>query len=181
MKKLIIGAIVGGILTFGWQTLSWTALDLHRSANEYTPKQDSILQYLSTQFSEDGSYFLPTVPKGASAEESEKLMASVEGKPWAQISYHTKWNGAMGMNIFRGFLVSILMVALLIWILQKIPNPDFSTIFISAICVGLIGFMHFPYSTYIWYETRDIRANLMDALVMWGLCGAWLGWWLRKK
>jgi hypothetical protein len=45
----------------------------------------------------------------------------------------------------------------------------------------LIGFIHFPYSTYIWYETRDIRANLLDALVMWGLCGAWLGWWLRKK
>jgi hypothetical protein len=181
MKKLIIGALVGGILTFAWQTLSWTALELHGSSQEYTPKQDSILQYLSTQFSEDGSYFLPNIPPGSSAEDQEKLMASSEGKPWAQIHYHKAMKTNMGANIFRGFLVSILMVAMLIWILQKIPNATFSTIFIASIFVGLIGFIHFPYSTYIWYETRDIRANMLDAIVMWGLCGAWLGWWLRKK
>jgi hypothetical protein len=181
MKKLLIGAIVGGILTFGWQTLSWTALELHGSSQEYTPKQDSILKYLSAQFSEDGSYFLPTYPPGASAEEQQKLMETSAGKPWAQVHYHKAMNTNMGANIFRGFLVSILMVAMLIWILQKIPNPSFSTILISSVLVGLIGFMHFPYSTYIWYETRDIRANLLDAFAMWGLCGLWLGWWLRKK
>lgn len=181
MKKLIIGALVGGLITFAWQTLSWTALNLHYSANAYTPRQDSILRYLGTQFDADGSYFLPSHPKDASAEEVAKVMADAEGKPWAQISYHTRWNGDMGMNIFRGLLTSILMVALMIWILQKMTAPGFQTIFLSCLAAGMIGFIHFPYSTYIWYETADIRAHLLDAIMMWGLCGIWLGWWLRRK
>jgi hypothetical protein len=181
MKKMIIGAIVGGIITFAWQTLSWTVLELHQSANQYTPKQDSIISFLNSQFKESGDYFLPSHPPGASAEERDKLMTESEGKPWAKISYHTKWTGNMGANILRGFLVNILMVALLIWILAKIPNASFQTIFLSSLFVGLLAFMQFPYATYIWYESGGIRADLADAIIMWGACGLWLGWWLRRK
>lgn len=181
MKKLIIGAIVGGILTFAWQTLSWTALELHRSANDYTPKQDSILQFLNSQLTEDGSYFLPTYPMSASSDEKAKIMEDNMGKPWVQLSYHKAYDANMGMNIIRGLLTSILMVALVIWILQKMTSPSFQTIFLSCLAVGLVGYIHFPYSTYIWYRSADIRAHLLDAVMMWGLCGLWLGWWLRRS
>jgi hypothetical protein len=35
----------------------------------------------------------------------------------------------MGMNILRGFLADIVMVALLCWILMKLSAPNFSRIF----------------------------------------------------
>ena len=60
MKKTIIGTLVGGIILFMWQFLSWTALDLHRSAQNYSPKQDTILSYLSANLEKEGGYFLPT-------------------------------------------------------------------------------------------------------------------------
>lgn len=66
MKKTIIGSLVGAIIMFLWQFLSWGPTQLHRPAQDYTPKQDSILSYLNSQFSEDGSYFLPSYPKDAS-------------------------------------------------------------------------------------------------------------------
>ena len=72
MKKTIIGAIVGGLIIFAWQFLSWGALNLHQSQQQYTPKQDSILSYLGTQFSEDGAFMLPTFAPGSSNEEMEK-------------------------------------------------------------------------------------------------------------
>ena len=74
MKKLIIGSIVGGIIIFLWQFISWAALNLHHASQEYTPKQDSILSYLNTQFSEDGAYLLPNYLPGTSREEMEKQM-----------------------------------------------------------------------------------------------------------
>ncbi len=144
MKKWIIGAIVGGILTFAWQTLSWTVLDLHRNAQQYTPKQDSILQYLSSQFTESGDYFLPTTPVGASQEEMEKLMVESAGKPWAKISYHTAWDASMPANILRGLLVSIIMVGFMVWILMKMGTPSFSTILISCLFAGLDRVPEFP-------------------------------------
>lgn len=181
MKKWIIGAIVGGILTFAWQTLSWTVLDLHRNGQQYTPKQDSILQYLSSQFSESGDYFLPTYPVGASQEEMNKLMETSKGKPWAKISYHTAWDANMTANILRGLLVNIIMVAMMVWVLMKMGKTSFSTILISCLFVGLIGYLNFPYASYIWYQGGGIRADLLDALLQWGLCGIWLGWWLNRK
>lgn len=181
MKKWIIGALVGGIIVFAWQTLSWTVLDLHRNAQQYTPKQDSILEYLSSQFTESGDFFLPTTPVGASQEEMEKLMVESAGKPWAKVSYHTAWDASMPANILRGLLVSIIMVGFMVWILMKMGSPSFSTILISCLFAGLIGFLNFPYASYIWYQGGGIRADLLDGLLQWGLCGAWLGWWLNRK
>jgi hypothetical protein len=179
MKKWIIGTLIGGILVFGWQTLSWTALELHRPANQYTAKQDSILNFLGSQL-EPGEYFLPTYPDGASDEEKSKLMETTNGKPWAKVSYHAKWDGNMGMNILRGFIVSLICVAMLIWIIQKMNAPSFSTILLTSLFIGIIGYSVFPYSVHIWYETKGAMADFIDAILQWGLCGIWLGWWLRR-
>ena len=181
MKKLLIGAIVGGIIIFIWQTLSWTVLDLHRSSQQYTSKQDSILNFLNSQFSEDGSYYMISAPKGASSEEMSKLMTERVGKPWAQIQYHKSLNINMGANIFRGLIVDILMVAFACWILMKISPSSFGVIFISCFLMGVIAFINSPYTVHIWYPKADIMSHMLDALLSWGLCGIWLGWWLNRK
>jgi hypothetical protein len=180
MKKLIIGAIVGGIIVFLWQLLSWTALNLHQSANQYTAKQDTILNYLSSHFTESGEYFLPGYPPNASAEERTKLMEAAAGKPWVKIAYHSSMNVNMVGNMVRLALVNMLMVGLLIWLLQKINAPAFSTILLACLAIGVIAFINFPYTYHIWYETKDVNGYLLDAFASWGLCGIWLAWWLRK-
>ncbi|HRI24611.1 MAG TPA: hypothetical protein PLZ45_08020 [Ferruginibacter sp.] len=81
MKKMIVGALVGGLILFVWQFLTWGALNLHEAQQKYTPKQDSILSYLNSQFSEDGAYFLPTYAPGTSREEMEKQMKARKASP----------------------------------------------------------------------------------------------------
>ena len=181
MKKLLIGALVGGILIFIWQTLSWTVLNLHHANQEYTAKQDSIMSYLNAQFSEDGSYMLPSYPKGTSYEEMQKTMETTKGKPWMQIQYHKSLDTNMGANIGKGIVVDIIIVALLCWILMKIPSPGFGSIFTACLFTGVIVFLNSPFTIHIWYIKADIMAHLYDALISWGLCGIWLGWWLKKK
>jgi hypothetical protein len=181
MKKLLIGGIVGGIIIFIWQTLSWTVLDLHRSGQDYTPKQDTILNFLNSQFSEDGSYYMISTPKGTSNEEMSKRMEERMGKPWAQIQYHKELKVNMGTNIFRGLIVTILMVIFVVWILAKISPTTFAVTFVSTLLIGVIVFINSPYTMHIWYPKADIMAHMTDALVSWGLCGIWLGWYLNRK
>lgn len=176
MRRIILGAVVGGIIIFIWQFLSFALLDLHRPAQQYTSNQDEILSYLSSKFTTDGQYFLPTTPKGASSEEMEANMKNADGKPWAVISYHTAWKSDMTMNMIRGLLVDMVMAALFCWILSRMTNPRFVTIFMSAISVGLIVFLNVPYTNHIWYDSFDLMAHLMDAIVSWGLVGLWLGY-----
>lgn len=183
MKKMIIGALVGGIILFVWQFLTWSILNLHAAQQQYTPKQDSILAYLGTQFSEDGGYMLPTYAPGTSGEDAEKLMKTSEGKPWAQIIYHTSMPGMnkMFMNMGRGLLVNVVIVWLLCWLLTKIPSPSFSTVFLGTLGTGIIVFLNAPYTMHIWFGSFDLMAHFVDALLSWGIAGLWLGWWLTRK
>lgn len=182
MKKMLIGAIVGGIIIFAWQFLTWGALNLHENQQRYTPKQDSILAYLNTQFNEDGAYMMPTFAPGTSNSEMEKQMKATEGKPWAQVIYHKSMPGMskMFMNMGRSLIINILVVWLLCWLLVKIPNPSFSTIFLGSLGTGLIVFFNMPYVMHIWFGSFDLTAHFIDALVSWGVTGLWLGWWLRR-
>lgn len=183
MKKTIVGAIVGGIIIFIWQFLTWGLLNLHESQQKYTPKQDSVLNYLSTQFTEDGAYMMPTFAPGTPREEMEKQMKAMEGKPWAQVVYHKKMDGMdkMYMNMGRSLVVDIFIIWLLCWLLAKIPSPSFSTIFLGTLGTGIIVFLNAPYTLHIWYGSFDLMAHFTDALVSWGVTGLWLGWWLRRK
>ncbi|HVY76716.1 MAG TPA: hypothetical protein VG890_17930 [Puia sp.] len=181
MKKTLIGSIVGGIIVFIWSFLSWALLNLHHGSQEYTPKQDSILAYLNTQFSDDGSYLLPRSAPGTSHEEMEKQMESRAGKPWVMIQYHKSLNVNMTENIIRGLLTDIIMVIFVCWIFSRFTSRQFGAIFTACILIGLIVFINAPYAVHIWYHKGDIWAYFLDAVVGWGLVGIWLGWYLSPK
>lgn len=181
MKKTIIGSLVGAIIIFFWQFLSWGPLNLHRSAQGYTPKQDSIMAYLNSQFKEDGNYLMPTYVPGATSEEMDKAMKNAVGKPWAILSYHRSMDMSMGMNMIRGFLVNVIILWLLCWLIGKMNEVSVVTILITSLIVGLIGFLNVTYTYHIWYQTKDLNAHLIDTVVSWGITGLWLGLWLKKK
>jgi hypothetical protein len=178
MKKNIVASVVGGLILFLWQFLSWTILDMHRPMQNYTPKQQEILDFLGRNL-EDGNYYLPTTPKGATMEENEKLMNKSIGKPWAEIRYHKAMNTNMPLNMIRGFLIDIFVVFLFCSYLLK-GSLTFKNTLISALVFGLISYLITDYTNQIWFETNTIP-NLIDAIVGWAIVGSWLGWWLEKK
>jgi len=181
MKKTIIGTLVGGIILFMWQFLSWTALDLHRPAQNYTPKQDSILSYLSANLEKEGGYLLPNGPVGTSFEENDKITNAYIGKPWASIQYHSSLEYNMGMSMGMAFVVNLVLAFLLCWLLGKLAKNNFTTTLTVSIVVGIIVYLNSAYTSHVWYHLFDIRAFLIDAIAMWGLTGIWLGWWLNRK
>lgn len=181
MNKSIIAACVGGVIIFFWQFLSWGPLNLHQPAQKYTPKQEAILSFLDQQGLEEGGYYMPGTPEGASIEEYDRIMKEAAGKPWATIQYHHQQNSTMGMNMMRGVLVNIVMVLLLCWIISFMRTPRFATIFLASLFTGLIVFLNEPYTTFIWFKTFDLWASLSDAVISWGLCGLWLAFYLGHK
>lgn len=181
MIKLLAGAFVGGILLFAWQTLSWMMLDLHGKEYQYTPNQESVMQYLNSQFTSEGQYLLPNVGKDASMEEHDAMRKSMEGKPWALISYHKAYDSNMMTMIIRGFLACFVAALFVCWVLMKNTRSTFFSTFISCILIGLAAYLFFPYTGIIWFKNPGADTFLIDAVASWGLCGLWLGWWLNRK
>lgn len=183
-KKTIIAAIVGGIIIFAWQFLSNAALNLHKSANRYTPNNAAILENLKANLPEEGGYILPGLPETATSEDHEKMMKESNGKPWAAIQYHIANESTVAhmiTNMARGLVVDIIMVWLFCWILGKFNIQTFNTIFTASIVLAFIVFFNTAYTMNIWYKWFDIMAHFMDAIVCWGVCGLWLGWYLSRK
>lgn len=179
MKKLVIGALVGGIILFLWQFLSWSMLNVHSAEMMYTPNQDNIMAVLNENL-EEGSYFLPNVAPDTPSEEQQAYWESSAGKPWATVNYHKSMNTNMGMNMFRGFVIDFIAVLLLGWILLKFETLNFNITVLTSLAVGLTGYLTISYLNSVWFETSTI-GFLIDSIVQWGLAGVWLGWWLTRK
>lgn len=184
MKNYLIPSLVGGLIIFFAQTLSWTVLNLHMPAQSYTSKQDTITRFLQQQLEKPGGYLIPSAPIGTSMDEEMKLAKDWEGRPQIMIQYHEGFSmsgSKMGLNMFRSFASSVLMVGLFCWLLLQWKERTFIKCWLAAIAVGLIVYIQIPYSTFIWYNIFDNRAYLVDCLAGWALCGAWLGWWYTRK
>ena len=178
--KIFIGSLVGAIIIFVTQFLSWGLLNLHGSAQQYTPKQNEILAYLSSQLDSSSGYLLPNTAPGASMDEQKKSMEDAIGKPWAQIYYHKSLDSSMPINMAKNLVTNIIMVMLFCWIISGYNANSSTKTFLAAIFTGLIVFFHGAYTQHIWYESFDLGAHLADYLVSWGLVGLWLGWWLNR-
>ncbi len=177
---MIIGGLVGGLVLFFWQFLSWSALNIHRPQLQYAAAQSEILSCLESNRLPEGSYFLPGMPDGTSREEQQKAMEGYMGKPWATITYHHSMETNMGMNMFRGFVINFFSVMLLCYILLGNPSLDFKKVMIASLGVGLISYMTMPYLNSIWFQTNSIP-DLIDALVQWSVAGLFLAWFLPRK
>ncbi|MEL6253135.1 MAG: hypothetical protein AAFR87_14080 [Bacteroidota bacterium] len=180
MKNLLIAAAVGSVIIFMWQFLSWAPLGIHESQMAHTDKQDAVLQALAESGLSEGAYFLPRLPASASTTEMTAFEQENMGKPWARVHYHEAYSSNMGLNMFRGWLISFVSVFLLSWILSKMAGLSMRTAIISALSVGLIGWMTITYQESIWFKTESLP-QLLDVGIQWTLTGAWLGWFLPSR
>ncbi|MES2883156.1 MAG: hypothetical protein V4676_13485, partial [Bacteroidota bacterium] len=153
----------------------------HLPAQNYTPKQTAILSALAAEQLAEGGYYMPGMPEGTSMDEHKKMMLESEGKPWALVQYHHKFENNMLMNMVRGFLTNVLMLFLFTWILLRLGKITIGKTVTACLITGMIVFLNGAYTNFIWYQTFDIWAHLADAVVSWGLTGVWLGWWFRNK
>ncbi len=181
MKKLLVGSIVGSLIVFGWQTISWTILKSHDKEYRQAPNQDALISSLS-QLPGEGQYMIPRADPNASQDEMNAFQKKMldEKRPWAVVTYHKEYDSDMMMNIIRGFLSVLIGVFLVCWVLMK-QTSSFGTTFMSCLFIGIAGYLFIPYSGHIWFETPGAMTNFIDVLVAWGICGLWLGWWLNRK
>jgi len=179
MKRFLVGSLVGAIIIFIWQFVSFSFLGVHENSMKYTASQDNIMSAITTNLKEDGAYLLPSAP---TKKERDDLMKNMNGKPMVQIIYQNAVNGDMTMRFIRTFLVNIFLVISLIYILTRGGVPIGRRVFAGAVAFGLATWLWTFYLGHIWagLPWHMIKGDLIDALAAWALVGLWLGWWLNR-
>jgi len=176
MKNPIVYTLVGGLVLFVWQFISFAGVNLHDDAQAHTPKDGEILEFLDKIELEPGMYALgaPSAEERADPALWEAYEERMEGQSWAQLNYLETWTNDMNMNLLRGFVMNLITAFLLFWMMRNLSDPTTARRVMLAVFVGWAGFMVFPYSNFIWYKKPDIWAHLIDATLPFAVLG-WLG------
>src|SRR6056300_1003559 len=118
MKNTLLFTLVGGLILFVWQFLSFAMLNLHGSASEHTPLQDPILERLAELELEAGMYALGTLSQEDYQDPAkvEAYLAEQDGQPWAILNYHKEWSSDMTPNLVRSFIMNLLIAFGLFWL-----------------------------------------------------------------
>ena len=185
MTKILIGALVGTIITFAFSAMSWMFLGIHKHSLKYTESQDMIMESINSSISEDGVYFMPYAdPDKTSEEEMHKLREENQGKAWAMLSYHSAWEENIGMNMARGFIynfIAMMMVALVMWY-GRSGMKTFGQRWMAAFAFAV--FMIFQGHLYnsVWWETpwHFLSGELIDTTVSYALAAFWLAWYVKE-
>ncbi len=182
MKRMIVGALVGGLIVFIWQALSHMIFTYHETSYRQVTQQDEAIQAIGNALKNEGQYLIPRSDPAANSVQQQEFEAQMQGKPWALVTYHSSYEFDMAMAVARSFTTACLAVLLFIVILGNRPGTFFS-IFAKAIGLGVLIFSFVFYNQNIWLQTpwEVIRPEVYDLLIEWGLCGLWLGYWLTKK
>ena len=182
MKKVLLGALVGSIILFGWQSFSWTGMGIHDETYSYAPAQDSVIDFLQKQLKTTGQYRIPNNLPGNS-NDNEAFWKSREGKPWAIVTYHDYYKYDMLSPTLRGFLISFICVLILCINIEQFNKKKFWRILLTALSYGIVSFLFVSYNQHNWFQTpwSVLNGELIDAIAAWGLSGLWLGVWFSQK
>lgn len=177
MKKWIIFGLAGGILLFIWQFLSFAMPNFHKSANEFTPLQDTLLTTFESLKLEEGMYMLG-IPDPNNQDQDMAMKGDTY--TWASLNYKINDSTSMERPMIRSIIIDILISLILLAFLMQLKNPTLIKRIALSVGIGLIGFFFISYSDFIWYKEPDIFAYLIDAIVPWTILG-WLAHIILKK
>jgi hypothetical protein len=171
MKNKLLFTLIGGVIIFVWQFMSFALVNFHQSATEYTPAQDEILAKLDELNLEEGMYFLGQPDPSLTMDEQEEVMKKYANKPWATLNYQKEMSMDMAMPMVRSLIIDFIIAFFLFWIFLQQKDANLIKRILLSVAIGFITFLSVPYTNYIWFKEPDIWAYLIDGIIPWAILG----------
>lgn len=184
MLRIFVSALVGAIILFVFQALSWMMLNIHQDSFKYTPAQDEIMAMLNDQNLEEGLYYMPGVDKSVTTPEEEQAFhESNAGKPWVMLTYHEKMDMSMASNMGFGFLLSFLICLVISLVLVNVQADGFGVRMFFVLAMASLVVLGGPLTEANWFKTPNhyLSGQLLDVILGYGLAGLWMSWWTGRK
>jgi hypothetical protein len=161
-KKVLLGALVGGVVVFVWGMISWMVLPFHGKAMRPLAADTPLAQALQ-QIEEPGFYVYPDWNESAGDVED------IAQRPFMAASIHPRGMGvSMGVHMLRGFVIQVVAAGLLSLILLQVGGSGgLRLVLLIAVFASVVGFL----PTWNWWGT-PLAVALLDC------ADVWIGWLL---
>jgi hypothetical protein len=182
MKKIILGALVGGIILFVWSWLAWVVLPLHVASMRPIENEDRVTEVLQSNLGVHGVYLYPSMARDEeiSAEEQKTATEEWEKKyergPVGMIIYNPRGSDPnMPSQMAAGFVIDLAAALMAVWLLSR--STAFAASFVARVAYcGMLGilisvFAHLMNWNWLGYPLDYTTAMIADTVVGWLLAG----------
>jgi hypothetical protein len=184
MKKMIIGALVGTLIYFGFQTVMWMG-GFHKDFYTYTPEQDTILSNLSANLPSEGLYMMPmSDPNSPDFKAKQKqLEEKMPGNPWAMVFYHPKMEEFSARSLIMGIVYAFIGAFIAAFVIYMGKFPCFWSRFTVSMLFAVFTLVQGVLSNMNWWSFPwgFVKPQVLDLIIGWGLTSVWLGWFVKKE
>jgi len=185
MTRTIVTIIIGTLLLFIWNAISWMALPFHSQSLNTIP--DGALQNETLQQSmpESGVYHYPGLPEDNSPETIAKIENQLSKGPRITLMvYKNEPTKLFDPSTFvYSLFINLLTTVIAFLLVSRIQTKSFMSILGASILIGLVSVLVSDVAQMNWFMfTLDYTiANAIDKLVAFALLGLLFGMYTFKS
>ena len=172
--RLIIAAILGGLVMFAWGFVSHVVLGIEDSSVKSVPNEAAVVSALRSNISDPGFYFIPGMDKGhsLSAEEQAAWMEKYAAGP-----------DAMSPKQFGTEFASNVAVAFVVGLILLFASVGFVRGVIISTLAGAAGWLAIMVSYWNWFRfpTQFVVGEFIDQVAGFFLMGLVVAFILKKR
>ena len=178
MQKIIIGAVLAGLVVFVWEFFFHVLSPLGTVGLSGLPAEEAVLDSFRSNLPEAGLYIFP----GQLDDDMETVVEKYQQGPVGLLAYKPGGGPAMDpVQLARQLLLDILAGAVLAWLLVSVGANLRAAVAYGA-GVGLFAVLVMGLPQWNWYNfpLTFTLASGADIVIGWIFGGAVLGWWLNR-
>ncbi len=183
--RLIIAAILGGLMMFMWSALAHMGLGLFNSSMKQVPNETAVIEAMRANITEPGFYFLPGMDMAATPTEEEMAAFALKHKdgPNAVLIYQPAGGDIMTPRQLATEFVSNVAAAFAVGLILVFAAVGFGRGVAIATLSGIAGWLSINASYWNWYgfPAPYIMAELVEQAVGWFLSGLVLAFILKRR
>ena len=186
MKKLLLPAILGGLVVFIWSAIAHMVLPIGGMGLKTIPNnEDAVLSAMKSNIQQPGLYFMPGFDMSRKPTEAEMsaVQAKYESGPTAFLVYHPtgvkmmSWGQLIREGIFN------ILAALIAAFIISTTTATLITRGIMIMLMGLFAWLSISASYWNWYRFPGtfIIGEGLDQVIGWLLGGLVIAWLLQRS
>lgn len=183
--RLIIAAILGGIVMFMWGAFSHMVLNMYGTSMKQVPNETEVIAAMKANMTEPGFYFAPGLDTSRQPTNEEMLAFEAKHKegPTATIIYNPAGSDVMSPRQLGIELGSNIAAAFIVALMLSFAAVGFARGVIISTLVGVAGWISINASYWNWYQfpTSFVTAELIDQAAGWFLSGLVLAFVMRHR
>lgn len=185
MVRIVLAAIVGGLLMFVWGAFAHIALPFERAALKPVPNEAAFLTTLANDVPEAGMYAFPWIDQADASlpDQQQAWQQKLGSGPSGLLVYRPHGGEAMSPRQLATEFASNVLAALFgALLLIQLPGGVVRRV-LSMAAIGLAAWLSVSVSQWNWYgfSTPFLIGDLVDQFGGWLLAGIGMAMLIRPR